>query len=173
MPIDVKRVQGLYFICQEVQQKLGCVNFQALLTLFSLCSQETQSKVRGQSELSAVWSFVLVLYTVWCSHSGQGWRGGGVKDSYEAALPEPHSLTPAAALCVSASCLMQCERCRWTRGQDHVQGRSSCWIQNSSSSSQYMIWSMKLDIKETSCSLICPLHRSEHHQRVNVSNPPL
>lgn len=83
------------------------------------------------------------------------------------------SLTAAAALCVSASCLMQCERCRWTRGQDHVQGRSSCWIQNSSSSSQYMIWSMKLGIKETSCSLICPLHRSEHHQRVNVSNPPL
>lgn len=114
---------------------------------------------QGPSELSAVWSFVLVLYTVWCSHSGQGWRGGGVKDSYEAALPEPHSLTPAAALCVSASCLMKCERCRWTRGQDHVQGRSSCWMQNSSSSSQYMIWSMKLGIKETSCSLICPLHR--------------
>lgn len=54
MPIDVKQVQGLYFICQEVQQKLGCVNFQALLTLFSLCSQETENKVRGQSELSAV-----------------------------------------------------------------------------------------------------------------------
>lgn len=52
MPIDVKQVQGLYFICQEVQQKLGCVNFQALLTLFSLCSQETESKVRVNCLLS-------------------------------------------------------------------------------------------------------------------------